>query len=73
MEDTESARIVNPFSHRGAFRTETWAEIFGVQIKALNDLFRRAEVPVKRIGDTYWATPDDVWSAFPFNRPAHKE
>lgn len=69
MEDTDPVRVVNsnPFSQPGALRLEVWAEILEVKREIVFRMFRRRNVPVKRIGHTYWAQPADVWSSFDFS------
>lgn len=69
MEDRDFVRAVNgelPPPGSGALSISRWANVFGVTTDSVRRLFREKKVPRKRIGEEFYARPEDVWSAFPW-------
>lgn len=68
MDRTETARAVKgvfPAPGSEALSLEVWAIVFGKEPDSVGKLFRTNKVRRRKIGDTYYARPEDVWGAFP--------
>lgn len=68
MEDRDSARAVKgvfPAPGSEALSLDVWAIVFGKEPDSVGRLFRTNKVRRRKIGDTYYARPEDVWEAFP--------